>query len=58
MAGIFIVPAEKAQDVRWEEVPSFPSLYIYISSLGSYVLTGYVSSKVRCEYRSNVGAVG
>ena len=33
-------------------------LYIYISSLGSYVLMGYVSSKVRCEYRSNVRAVG
>ncbi len=32
-------------------------VYIYISSLGSYVLTGYVSSKVRNEYRSNTGAV-
>ncbi len=31
---------------------------IYIYSLGNYVLTGYVSSKVRNEYRSNAGAVG
>jgi hypothetical protein len=33
-------------------------IYIYTSSLGSYILTGYVSSKVRNEYRSNTGAVG
>jgi hypothetical protein len=32
--------------------------YIYISILGSYVLTGYVSSRVRKEYKSNEGAVG
>jgi hypothetical protein len=29
-----------------------------MSSLGSYILTGYVSSKVRNEYRSNAGVVG
>ncbi len=34
------------------------NIYIYISSLGSYILTGYVSLKMRNEYRSNAGVVG
>ncbi len=30
----------------------------YVSILGSYVLTGYVSLRVRMEYKSNEGAMG
>jgi hypothetical protein len=30
----------------------------YISILGSYVFTGYVSLRVRKEYKSNEGAMG
>jgi hypothetical protein len=43
---------------RFFFVPGLRYIYIYISSLGSYLLVKYVSSGMMNEWKSKFGAVG